>query len=137
MTAKEYLQQYRIAYREAQDTEIRMAQIRLKYGSPSAIEYDDMPKAHNTEHDLSDYIVQMDELTNHLISKYSRCMGIEADILERIDSMQNQEEREVLRLRYIDGYTWEQIAQRISTTLRNVYYIHGRALQHFPLPESQ
>ena len=57
MTTKEYLQRYQIAYREAKDTELRMAQLRLKYSAPTAIEYSDMPKAHNSEHDLSDYIV--------------------------------------------------------------------------------
>lgn len=135
MTAKEYLQRYRNAYREAKDTEVRMAQIRLKYSAPSAIEYSDMPKAHNSEHDLSDYIVKMDALTDHLISKYTRCMAIEADILERLDRMQTQSEREVLRLRYIDGYKWEAIADRMDTVVRNIYFIHGRALRNFPLPE--
>lgn len=135
MTAKEYLLRYHTAYREAKDTEIRMAQIRLKYSAPAAIEYSDTPKAHSFEHDLSDYIVKMDELTDHLISKYTRCMAIEADILERLDRMEKQEEREVLRMRYIDGKKWEEIADRIGTVTRNVYFIHGRALRNFPLPD--
>ena len=134
MTAKEYLQRYQIAYREAQDTEQRITQLRLKYAAPAAIEYSDMPKAHNSEHDLSDYIVKMDALTDRLISKYTRCMAIEADILERLDMMEKQEEREVLRLRYVDGKTWEEIARHIGTVERNVYYIHGRALLNFPVP---
>lgn len=134
MTAKEYLQRYQTAYREAQDTKRRITQLRLKYAAPAAIEYSDMPKAHNSEHDLSDYIVKMDELTDHLISKYTKCMGIEADILERLDMMEKQEEREVLRLRYVDGKTWEEIARHIGTVERNVYYIHGRALLNFPVP---
>ena len=135
MTAKEYLLRYHTAYREAKDTEVRMAQIRLKYSAPAAIEYSDMPKAHNSEHDLSDYIVKMDELTDHLISKYTHCMAIEADILERLDRMDKQEEREVLRMRYIDGRKWEEIADKIGTVTRNVYFIHGRALRNFPLPD--
>ena len=134
MTAKEYLQRYQTAYREAQDTEQRITQLRLKYAAPAAIEYSDMPKAHNSEHDLSDYIVKMDALTDRLISKYTRCMAIEADILERLDMMEKQEEREVLRLRYVDGKTWEEIARHIGTVERNVYYIHGRALLNFPVP---
>ena len=135
MTAKEYLLRYHTAYREAKDTEVRMAQIRLKYSAPAAIEYSDMPKAHSSEHDLSDYIVKMDELTDRLISKYTRCMAIEADILERLDRMEKQEEREVLRMRYIDGKKWEEIADRIGTVTRNIYFIHGRALRNFPLPD--
>ena len=134
MTAKEYLMRYRTAYREAQDIELRMAQLRLKYSTPAGIEYSDMPKAHDSEHDLSDYVAKMDELTDWLIAKYTRCMGIEADILERLDMMEKQEEREVLRLRYVDGKTWEEIARHVGTVERNVYYIHGRALLNFPVP---
>lgn len=135
MTSKEYLLRYRIAYREAQDTEQRITQLRLKYAAPAAIEYSDMPKAHNSEHDLSDYIVKLDKLTDHLISKYTRCMGIEGDILRRLDMMDKQEEREVLRMRYIDGYRWDEIADRLHYSYRQVTRIHGTALLNFPLPE--
>lgn len=135
MTAKEYLMRYKIAYREAQDTELRMAQLRLKYGAPQAIQYSDMPKAHSSEHDLSDYVAKMDELTDWLIAKYTRCMDIEADILERLDMMEKQEEREVLRMRYIDGYRWDEIADKLHYTYRHVTRLHGTALLNFPLPE--
>lgn len=133
MTAKEYLQQYRHIQREIEDIDRRMAQIRLKYAAPSAINYSDMPKAHNSEHDLSDYIVKMDELTDYMISKYTRLRGIEVDIYMRVDRMENQKERELLRYRYIDGMTWTEIAEALGTTERNVYFIHGRALKHFPM----
>ena len=133
MTAKEYLQQYRHIQREIEDIDRRMAQLRLKYAAPSAINYSDMPKAHNSEHDLSDYIVKMNELTNYMISKYTRLRGIEVDIYMRVDRMENQKERELLRFRYIDGMTWTEVADALDTTERNVYFIHGRALRHFPM----
>lgn len=133
MTAKEFLMQYRAVHREIEDLDRRMAQLRLKYAAPSAIEYSDMPKAHNTEHDLSDYIVKMDEMTNYMISKYTRLRGIEVNIYMRVDRMSDQTERELLRWRYIDGLTWTQIAEKLGTVERNVYFIHGRALKHFPM----
>ena len=132
MTAKEYLQQYKHIQREIEDIDRRMAQIRLKYAAPSAINYSDMPKAH-IQTDLSDYIVKMDELTDYMISKYTRLRGIEVDIYKRVDRMENQKERELLRYRYIDGMTWTEIADALDTTERNVYFIHGRALRHFPM----
>lgn len=133
MTAKEFLQQYRTAKREAEDIELRITQLRLKYSMPSAIEYSDMPKAHSTEHDLSDYTAKMDKLTTYLIQKYSRCMGIEIDILDRLDRMAKQEERELLRYKYIDGLRWEDIADRMGYTYRHITRLHGVALQHFPM----
>ena len=133
MTAKEYLVQYQHIQREIEDIDRRMAQVRLKYAAPSAINYSDMPKAHNSNHDLSDYVAKMDELTDYMISKYTRLRGIEIDIYMRVDRMENQQERELLRYRYIDGMTWTQVADAMLTTERNVYFIHGRALQHFPM----
>lgn len=133
MTAKEYLLQYQQIQREIEDIDRRMAQVRLKYAAPSAINYSDMPKAHNSNHDLSDYVAKMDELTDYMISKYNRLRGIEIDIYMRVDRMENQQERELLRYRYIDGMTWTKIADALGTTERNVYFIHGRALRHFPM----
>lgn len=132
MTAKEFLLQYKWAKREAADVELRITQLRLRYGAPSAINYSDMPSAHNP-HDLSDYIIQLEKLTDYLFEKYQRCIGIETDIYMRLDQMTDQIEREVLRYRYVDGLTWEQIADRMSYSRRNITRIHGRALQHFPL----
>lgn len=139
MTAKEYLLRYRDAYREAQAIEQKMTQLRLKYALPSAIQYSDMPKAHNTEHDLSDYMARMDELTDHLVSQYCKCMGIEGDILQRIEQIEKVEERQVLRYRYThitdQGklMKWEDVAERMGYVRETVTRIHGRALQHFPL----
>ena len=137
MTAKEYLLRYRDAYEEAQDTLNRITALRLKYSAPSAIEYSDMPRARNTEHDMSDYVAKVEELTRDMIDKYNKCLGIEVDIYQRIWSMKEWDEREVLRLRYIDDLKWEEIAERISRNLRSVFRIHGRALQHFPVPSEK
>ena len=133
MTAKEILMRYQWARREAKDIEVRMAELRLKYACPSAIKYSDMPTAHNANHDLSDYAAKLDKLEQMLINKYSQCMGIEVDIYMRIDKMEKQSERELLRYRYIDNMTWEQIASRMDYDVRHIYRLHGCALQHFPI----
>ena len=134
MTAKEFLRRTTKIRKEIDELENRIKETRASYMAPRAIQYDDMPKAHNSEHDLSDYIVKMDELTDHLISKYTKCMGIEADILNRLDMMEKQEEREVLRMRYIDGCRWDEIADKLHYTYRHVTRLHGTALLNFPMP---
>ena len=78
---------------------------------------------------------KMDEMTGYMISKYTRLRGIEVDIYMRVDRMQDQTEREILRYRYIDGLSWEEISARLNYSKRNVTRIHGRALQHFPMDD--
>ena len=82
MTAKEMLMRYLYAVREAKEMELQIAKLRLKYAAPSAIKYSDMPTSHDANHDLSDYAARLDELTDMLVKRYSKCIGIEIDIVK-------------------------------------------------------
>ena len=81
MTAKEiqqeaarYLSRYRIAQAEVKDIERRIERIRSEMMGVKGISYEngDMPKAHNTERDLSDYIVRIDDLIRDWQTAQSR-----------------------------------------------------------------
>lgn len=142
MTAKEYLSRYRDAVRESREIELKITQLRLRYGAPSAINYSDMPKSHNSEHDLSDYMEKLEELNAILLGKYERCLGIMVDIEMRLDRMDagpnTQIEREVLRHRYTDITdqgrlaSWDSVSVVVGYSRRQVERFHGSALQHFP-----
>ena len=142
MTAREYLTRYRDAVRESREIELKITQLRLRYGAPSAINYSDMPKAHNTEHDLSEYMAKLDELTDLLYAKWERCLGVMVDIEMRLDRMEagpnTQIEREVLRHRYTDITdqgrlsSWDSVSAAVGYSRRQVERFHGSALQHFP-----
>ena len=95
---------YRDAVRESREIELKITQLRLRYAAPSAINYSDMPKAHNNS-DLSDYMTKLEELTEQLYARYEKCLGIMIDIEMRLDQMEGpnaQLEREILRHRYTD-----------------------------------
>ena len=142
MTAREYLTRYRDAVRESREIELKIAQLSLRYKAPSAINYSDMPKAHNNC-DLSDYMAKMETLTDLLFAKYEKCLGIMVDIemrLDRLDAGPNtQIEREVLRHRYTDITeqgrlaSWESVGAAVGFSRRTVERVHGSALQHFPM----
>ena len=141
MTAREYLTRYRDAVRESREIEIKITQLRLRYGAPGAINYSDMPKAHNNS-DLSDYAEKLDELTTLLYGKYEKCLGIMVDVEMRLDRMDagpnTQIEREVLRHRYTDITdqgrlaSWDSVSAAVGYSRRQVERFHGSALQHFP-----
>lgn len=133
MTVKEYLRQYLTAYHEAQRIGADIARLRIRYAHPAAITYSDMPKAFNSEHDLSDYMAMVDDLERKLNRKMNECIRLEVRIRSDIDRLPDGKERELLRLRYIDGYTWEQIASQMGYALRHVHRIHGSALHNMSL----
>lgn len=51
-------------------------------------------------------------------------------ILLKIDQMNCETEKNILTLKYISGYTWEQISEITNYSLRQVYNIHNKALNH-------
>ena len=143
MTSKEMLLRYRDARREAQEMELKITQLRLKYAAPSAIKYSDMPSSHDSNHDLSDYAVKLEKLTDMMIERYKRCIGIEIDIEMRLDRMapdhpQGQIFREILRHRYLtitdkgQLNPWEEVAAQVGYSDRRVKSLHGIALLYFP-----
>ena len=144
MTAREYLTRYRDAVRESREIELKITQLQLRYRAPSAINYSDMPKAHNNS-DLSDYMEKLEELTEQLYAKYERCLGIMIDIEMRLDRMTGykdaQIDREILRHRYTNitdkgrYCPWELVADAVGYSVRQVKTKHGSALQHFPMDD--
>lgn len=126
---KEYLRRYHAA--ELAEREIReeIDDLRMNKMFPALIQ-DGMPHGSSCM-DLSEYAAQLDELLTELKDQMEQRIRIRREITQRIEAMQDETEKTVLRLRYIHWLRWEQIAERMGYSLRNVTKIHGKALAHF------
>lgn len=130
---KEYLKGYYYRTLEAKRISDRIDELRaLQTGS--AIRYSDMPKAHNTEHDLSDDLIKIDNEVTRLIKKKAQAIKEYKEIERAIETVEDEKERAVLKYRYLDCMKWEEIAVTMSYTFRYVTMLHGIALQHFEIP---
>lgn len=132
MTVKEikaWLKRYQQLQQEIQDIELRLTRLRLQYGTPSAINYSDMPKGNNPK-DLSDYYSALEEYETLLISKHTEKLGVTVQIFQEVEKLEDHEERHVLKRRYLDNAGWREIAAEVPCSERTVFYIHGRALAH-------
>lgn len=136
---KEYLRGYLRAYQKAQHIGADIARLRMRYAYPSAIQYSDMPAGAGGPRDLSDYMAKVDKLERDLSRQMDECIRIEVQIRRDIDMLEDEREREILRLKYIDGMTWEQVARSIPCDVRTATRAHGRALEAFcpsmPMPQ--
>lgn len=54
-------------------------------------------------------------------------------IVKKVECMDCEIEKNILLLKYISGYTWEEISEITNYSLRQVYNIHNLALNHFPM----
>ena len=133
---KEYLRQYIQCLRSIDRITELMDKIRVDIICPSS-KNSDMPCTTNNLHDLSDYIVKEDELANEMLRlRYERIQTY-TDIFRRIEQLEDEDERAVLTYRYIHDCEWEEIANKIHVSWRQVHRIHARALVHFKLPEKK
>ena len=123
-----WLNQYKHIQRDIKDIELRITQLRLKYGTPSAISYSDMPKAHNGNRDLSEYAERLEELERELIDRHTAALGLSVQYLQALDHL-DREEAYIIRRRYMDGAYMETIADEIPCSPRTAYYYRRKALR--------
>lgn len=129
---KEYLNSYRNILELERELTDEINQLRLEKQSPKSTAFDAMPKSHNTNRDLSDYVARIDDLLMRLQEAVNQRIAIRREINERLNQMAERENL-LLYLRYIQGLSFREIAQRMRYEERQIYRIHGDALRHFPL----
>lgn len=128
---KEYLKSYRRAIKREQDILDEIQRLRLDKMFPSVIN-DGMP--HGSSHsDLSDYAAILDEQIELLKEERLEKVRCYQKIERQIRQMENEDEQEVLRLRYILGLKWEEVAVKMGYSWKQTHRIHSSALQNFKM----
>lgn len=128
---KEYLKSYRRAIKREQDILDEIQRLRLDKMFPSVLN-DGMP--HGSNHsDLSDYAAILDEQIEFLKEERLERVRCYQKIERQIRQMENEDEQEVLRLRYIKGLKWEEVALKMNYSWKQVHRIHSSALKSFKM----
>ncbi|RHT20990.1 sigma-70 family RNA polymerase sigma factor [Clostridium sp. AM33-3] len=133
---KEFLRSYRkrkkhIAALIDQLEELKSA----KLGASSCGIGDGMPHAHN-QTDLSDYVAKLEELKEVIIHERYKLVKDATEVAKAIRKLNDSDEVYVLTKRYMMGWDWEKIAKEMGYAIRNVHYIHSRALEKLEIPEA-
>ena len=131
--AKDWLNQYRYAKKEWIRRNEELEELISIQESTGAIEYSDMPKAMNTEQDLSDLMVRRDAYMTRVIkarTEMDRAFDLISGAIAAVDKL---EYREVLTLRYLrlngsKRMSWDEIADRMGYSVDYVWRLHGIAL---------
>lgn len=126
---KEYLREYEKAVRQMKRSEEKITEMRLSKIMPS-FGNDGMPHAHNNT-DLSGYAALLDEEERRYMKARYRRIKICKEITDKIERMDNEDEKDVLVYRYIRLMKWEDICGKISKSWKQIHRIHARALKNF------
>lgn len=128
---KEYLQSYRSAVISETQIKEEIDQLRMDKMFPGLIQ-DGMPHGSGGS-DLSAYAAKLDELLIELKDQMDKRIQLRREIVKKIEAMDSETEKAVLRYRYIHMLKWEEIAVKMHYGYRNVLKVHGRALEHFKM----
>lgn len=128
---KEYLRSYQKAVRREQEILKEIQQLRMDKMFPSVVN-DGMPKG-SKQSDLSEYVVKLDNLIEKLKQERFEKIKLMDDILYHISILENEDEKSVLRLRYIKGAQWEDICVAIRYSWKQTHRIHSRALKNLKI----
>lgn len=128
---KEFLRRYRKAVRREQEILDEIQRLRADKMFPSVCN-DGMPRG-SSQTDLSDYVAEIDAAIEDLKEERLEKIKIYRGIEMRIRRMKNEDEQEVLRLKYIKGMNLETVAEKMDYSYRTVLDIHGKALKNFEI----
>ena len=130
-TKKEYLQSYRDAMIAETQIKEEIDQLRMDKMFPGLVQ-DGMPHGSGGS-DLSAYAAKLDELLGELKDQMDKRIQLRREIVKKIESMDSETEKAVLRYRYIHMLKWEEIAVKMEYSWQHVHRIHGKALSHFKM----
>lgn len=137
MTVKEYFYQaYRLDQRINSNLEevTALREMSLSVSSPLLTER--VQSSRKRDAPFVRCIEKIIDLEEKINKEIDLLVELKKEMRGVISTVEDTDERLVLKYRYIHNYTWEQIGNELHADSRTVRRWHGSALQHVRLPEN-
>ena len=132
MTAKEFLRRARGADRRIDEATERMERLRARIEAGRLSHITGMPRGGSSDWtDTANALMDLERNVNARIREMCREKRL---AMEAIEAVEEARYREVLELYYLDGFTWEQVAEQMGYDVRHVTRLHGKALLKIIVP---
>ena len=133
MTAKEFLRRARSVDRRVDEATERVDRLRAKLEAGRMSRITGMPRGGSEDWTATaDKLIELEKRVNARIREMVRVKQAAMDAIDRVDDARL---REVLELYYIDGYKWDKVIKIMDLDERQVFRLHGKALQKIEVPE--
>ncbi len=130
MTAKEYLRSIKYLDNAINAKQSELDRLKRDMCSIRGVTYDG-DKVQGGVSDSMRIVDKIIELNNIINAEIDRLVDLKADVHNKIEKVCNEKFIFLLTDIYINGYTFEQIAERMNITDKTVCRWHGQALQLF------
>ena len=133
MTAKEFLRRARSIDRRVDEAQERVDRLRARLETGRMANLSGMPRGGSRDWtETADRLIELEQRVNAQIREMVR---LKLAAMDAIDAVEEARLREVLELYYIDGLTWDKVAETMQLDRRWVTRLHGRALLQIKVPE--
>ena len=129
---KERLRQYVWLVLEIKNQEERYERVRAETVSPASPRLDGMPRSNFAANRLEDKVARMIELERLLKKNIKKAQKEAAEIERAIQTLALPRDRELMRLKYLEGLTWEEVSEKLDISRQWATSLHGRILKELP-----
>ena len=127
---KEELNKYMETKREIEIIEDKIEYLKEKKTSIKSMVITDMPRGSNSENDrLGILLGEIEELINIYREKELKLIKQQIQIENAIENLDDPTDRNIIRLKYIDGHTWERICVILNYSWNGIHKKHRKILE--------
>lgn len=137
MTAKDYLSQVQRLEYKIKRMKMRAEEYEQMSYSLSSPRMDGMPSSgtRSTDAPYVKWVIKKCELDTEIKALEEKLVNVKAEVLLAIESLDNEDYKDVLILRYINGLSFQQIARKFYVVDRTVFRWHREALEKIIVPQ--
>lgn len=131
MKARDYLENIRHTDKKILSVKTELASIREQKDGLKSAEMSERVKSSVVYSDTLDSLIVRED---KLVGEYQRILSDWWKCRSCILKISNQDRSDVLRYKYLLGYkykSWDAISEKMHISRRNIFILHGKALEDF------
>ena len=129
--ARQQLQQIHRIDTQLKHKESQLQELELQLTQAGGIQYDrERVQASPMPDRLSNDIIRLVELKEQVIKERVEYLQKKERVVNEIHSLEDPREMDILVKRYIEGKTWDRIADEMNYSIRRVHQLHRQALEN-------
>lgn len=130
---KAFLRRYLRAKRGAKALELALEELRTAAAYPGQ-RMDGMPRS-GQQIDMAERVDAIQKAEEELREKLAEAKEAFVQVEDAVMRMPEGVQRNILIYKYLCGFPWEQVAEKLGYSTQHIFRLHGYALAEFRIPE--
>lgn len=119
-----------LKYTDSKVKSLRQEIIRLKSGILKSQQYSDEPKGGSINNKAEDLNIRIIDKSNELYSEIDDLYAERDELVRAIESLEDPFENIVMRLLYINGYSWKEVESEFNASHATIQRARDRAIKN-------